>query len=253
MTKRARKKEEASVARIDYRNINILTISDLHIPYHHEDSFAFLEALKDRFEPEIVVNLGDFVDNHNISFHDSDPDLLSAGDELQSARQHCQELENIFPKMKVIGSNHGDLPARKFLAHGLPKNMLKTQNDIYGVGAGWEFVDDFTIDTHSKYLPDMYFTHGIRVDALAVARQRGQRVVQGHYHESFRVQYAGNPNTLLWGVNAGCLIDPKSLAYSYNKLNLNRPILGTCVISKGLPILVPMILNKNGRWIGALV
>ena len=29
----------------------ILVISDMHIPYHHQDSFAFLEAIKKEFKP----------------------------------------------------------------------------------------------------------------------------------------------------------------------------------------------------------
>lgn len=252
MAKGARVSQKGAVAKLDYRSMNILTISDLHMPYHHKDAFAFLKALKEHYKPDLVVNLGDFVDNHGISFHDSDPDLESAGDELESARKYCAVLEKMFPNMKVVGSNHADLPTRKFLHHGLPKAMMKTYNDIYQVGEGWEFVDDFTIDTHSKYLPDMYFVHSIRVDALAVARQRGQRVVEGHHHEVFRIQYAGNPNTLLWGVNAGCLINAKALAFDYNKLNLNRPMIGTCVINKGIPVLVPMVLDKTGSWIGSL-
>ena len=52
----------------------ILVISDMHMPYHHPDSFAFLKAVKKSFDPTRIINIGDEVDNHGISFHDSDPD-----------------------------------------------------------------------------------------------------------------------------------------------------------------------------------
>ena len=61
----------------------ILLIPDLHIPYHHPDSFAFLDAVKRKYKPTEVINLGDMEDNHAISFHESDADLFSAGDELK--------------------------------------------------------------------------------------------------------------------------------------------------------------------------
>ena len=242
-----------AVIRGDYRKGNILCIPDMHVPYQHPDALKFIETLMHTYKPKLVVNLGDLLDFHGISFHDSDPDLESAGGELRKARRIIKDYEAIVPNQYIIGSNHGDLPVRKFIANGLPRDLLRTYNDIYDVGEGWKFVPDLTIETDSKYLPDIYFVHGIRVDALAVAKQRGQRVVQGHYHEQFRIQYAGNPNTLLWGINGGCLIDPVSLAFSYNKLNLNRPLLGATVICSGIPQLVPMILKKGGRWIGRLV
>jgi len=239
--------------KLDYRDVNILCISDMHIPYHHPDSMEFLAELKNIYEPDLVVCLGDLVDFHAISFHDSDPDLMSAGDELDVAQEYCQLLEEGFPEMVIIGSNHGDLPLRKFLSSGIPKRMLRPYNDIFGVGDGWEFVDDFTIETHSKHLPDIYFTHGIKKNGIQLAQQRGQRVVQGHYHTEMYVKYAGNPNSLLWAVGAGCLIDSKSLAFAYDKLHLNRPIIGTAVIERGIPTVVPMILDKSGRWIGEIV
>ena len=233
---------------VEYRDKTILCLSDMHIPYHHPDSFKFLAHLKELYAPEIIISLGDLVDFHSISFHDANPDLPSAGEELELAQYYCAELEKLFPEMYIIGSNHGDLPLRKFMAHGLPKKLIRPYNEIFGVGDGWKFVDDLTIVTKSKYLPDIYFTHGIKKNGLTLAQQRGQRVVQGHYHTEFYTSYSGNPNSLIWAMGVGCLIDDKSLAFEYNKLTLNRPVIGTGVIVNGYPVLEPMILNKNGRW-----
>ena len=57
---------------------SVLVISDLHIPYHHPDAFEFLKALKKKYKPDLVVNIGDEIDQHSISMHDSNPDLPSS-------------------------------------------------------------------------------------------------------------------------------------------------------------------------------
>jgi len=235
----------------DYRGKKILVIPDLHMPFHHQDAFDFLSSLLEFYgEFDMVVNLGDMVDFHNISFHSSDPDLPNAGDELDLAVDNCQALEDIFPDMYIIGSNHGDLPLRKFVSEGLPRKLMRSYNEIFEVGEGWKFVPDLTLKTKSKSLPDMYFHHGIKKDGLAVANQRGQRLIQGHFHTEFNIKFSGNPNNLLWSLQSGCLIDDASLAMSYNKLIKDRPVLGASVILDGMPVLEPMILNSKGRWIG---
>ena len=94
--------------------------------------------------------------------------------------------------------------------------------------------------------------HGAVKDSLKLATRLGVNVIQGHFHTEFRIQYASNPADLLWAVNSGCLVNPKGLAFAYDKLNINRPILGTTVIVNGQPRLLPMYLNKRSRWTGDL-
>jgi hypothetical protein len=237
---------KTNTARWDYTKHTILCISDAHIPYMHPDMFAFLAALKKKYTPDLVVSMGDLADFHGISFHDSIPDLDSAGAELLKVQKYSKQLEKLFPNMVILGSNHGDLPMRKAVAHGLPKALFRPYNEIYGVGAGWLFIDDLTIKT--KGHPDLYLTHGLAKNGLKIAQQRGQRVVQGHYHTSFDISYCGNPNELLWSMATGCLIDRKSLAFAYDRLNLHRPVIGTGVIVNGYPRILPMILDYSGRW-----
>lgn len=43
-------------------NSRILFISDMHIPYHHVDTIAFLKHLKAKYKPTRVICLGDEVD-----------------------------------------------------------------------------------------------------------------------------------------------------------------------------------------------
>ena len=86
-------------------NKRILVISDLHVPFHHQDSFAFLQEIKKEYKPDFVINIGDLLDFHSINMHTHDPDLYSAGHELRVARGHIRALESIFPHMVEVESN----------------------------------------------------------------------------------------------------------------------------------------------------
>ena len=76
-------------------NKRILVISDMHIPYHHKDSIKFLSEIKKQFKPDRIINIGDSIDFHAISMHDSNPDLPNAGDELNLTRnlKHISQLK----------------------------------------------------------------------------------------------------------------------------------------------------------------
>jgi len=227
-------------------NKSVLVISDMHIPYHHQDAFEFLQALKDKYQPDLVVNIGDELDHHAISMHEHNPDLMSAGDELKNARVYVKQLEKIFPKMTLVHSNHSSLVYRRALKFGLPKDYLKTYNEFLGVGKGWKWVDDLTITLSDGQR--CFFTHGMSADVLKVAQQYGMSTVQGHYHTKFSIGYYSNPDRLCFGMQVGCLINQKSMAFDYAKNFKSRFIVGCGMIIDGQPKLMPMVLNKDGRW-----
>ena len=77
-------------------------------------------------------------------------------------------------------------------------------------------------------------------------------IVQGHYHEKFNIQYWGTTERLNWGMNVGCLVDDKKLAFEYNNSNLKRPIIGCGMIIDSQPKLLPLVMKSNGRWNGRL-
>lgn len=231
-------------------NSAILNIPDLHFPYHHEDSFDFLQAVKEKYKPTRIVCLGDMEDMHAMSYHEHDPDLLSAGSELEETRELIQRLYGMFPRMDILESNHGSLTWRKAKTHGIPRAYIRDYNDVLRVGPGWEWHYDLTIK-----LPDgspVYYHHGKSVSVLRLSQQMGMSAVQGHYHELFSINYWGNPNGLMWGLQSGCLIDFRSYAFAYARVNVKRPVLGCSLIINSQPVLVPMVLDSGGRWIGEL-
>lgn len=247
----APRSETFSVRKVDSveDNSRVLLISDMHIPYHHPDLLAFLKHLKNKYNPTRVICLGDELDKAALSYHESDPDLPSAGDELRKSLPVIKELYELFPVMDIIESNHGSLVWRKAKTHGIPRHYIKSYNDVLGVGEGWKWSFDLTIE-----LPNgqkCYIHHGKTNKVIQLSQQMGMCAAQGHYHEGFKVDYWGNPNGLFWGMQCGCLIDDDALAFSYNNVNIKRPIVGTGLIIDSLPVLEPMVLSEGGRWIGA--
>ena len=231
-----------------HRANNILIIPDTHAPYHHPDTVAFLKAVADRYNPKQVIHLGDEVDNHAMSFHDTDPDLDNAGAELAKAREFIAELSKAFPKMVLMDSNHGSLLYRRGKAKGIPRAALVPYRELLGAPEGWEWHFEYMVD-------DILFCHGDgkRGDALSAARYNFGSIVMGHHHSEFGIRWqAVQGNRMVFGMNAGCLIDDQSLAFGYNKKTSKRPVLGCGLLVNGNPILLPMKVDDNNRWIGEL-
>jgi len=229
-------------------NSRILLISDQHAPFSHPDALDFLAHLKKKYNPTRVINVGDECDAHSLSYHEHNPDLFSAGDELKEAKKWISKLYEMFPEMDICESNHGSLVWRKAKTHGIPRHYIKSYNEVLEVGNGWKWSYELTIT-----LPDgtkCYIHHGKISNLLRLSQSLGYHVVTGHFHELFGVNYWANSNGLYWAMSVGCLIDDESLAFEYNNMNLKRPIIGTGLIIDSMPVLEPMVLNKGGRWRG---
>ena len=228
----------------------ILVISDLHIPYHHRDSFAFLKEIKKEFRPDFVINIGDMLDFHAINMHTHDPDLYSAGHELQVSKKFVKELESIFPNVIEVDSNHSSLVYRRALKFGMSRDFLKDYGEFLGTKK-WKWTDDLTITMSNGQR--CFFTHGRSADILKVSQTMGISAVQGHYHTQFCIKWWANPDNLFFGMNVGCLINQKSMAMNYAKNFRTRFILGCGILINGYPRLLPLVLNKEGRWIRKIV
>lgn len=228
---------------------NLLVISDMHHPYAHPDLLAFLKAVKTKYKPDTVVCIGDEVDFHDLSYHESDPELDSAGVELEKAIKSLRPIYKLFPKVTVVESNHGSMVLRKAKSGKIPKRAIKSYNDILEAPRGWNWVFDTIIQTP---LGPVYFCHGKSGTAGRLASQYGMSCVQGHFHEKAQITYISTPEKLMFDAHTGCLADDKSLALGYNKINPKRPVVSLIVISNGIPQIVPMVLKKGGRWIGRL-
>lgn len=226
---------------------NTLIISDTHFPYHHPDTFEFLEALAWAYDIKIVKHTGDLIDNHTGSFHDTEYGTLSAKEEHDVAYECVQRLYKMFPNMTVVNGNHDAIPKRKAKAAGLAEDFIKDFNDLYDVS--WNFVDKdfFKINKYDECL----LVHTMGANTLSNARNHSHCSIQGHHHGRYGIEYFGDTNMLRWSMTVGCLVDQKHPAFNYAaKATLNRPIIGCGGIIDDEPRLFTMRLNDDGRWVG---
>lgn len=232
-------------------NTCILHICDTHAPYNHVDMIDFLSEVKRVYRPTRVIHGGDEVDNHALSFHDSDPNLDSAGPELHKARAVIAELEALFPSMELVHSNHGSLVYRRAVKYGIPAEYLKSYREILfpdGNGAGWSWKEQ--IRTELPNGESVQFQHQCAGDIMNAAAHERCNIVLSHEHSKFEVNYKASKASLYFGIYGGCLLDFNSLAFAYGKTLIKRPIIGCSVIVDSQPLLIPMILDQHGRWTG---
>jgi hypothetical protein len=222
----------------------------MHQPYCHSNTWAFLAAIKKKFNPDRVICLGDEVDYHALSFHDHDPDLDSAGPELAKAIRFLQPLYKLFPVMDLLESNHGSLVYRKAITAGIPRGALKSYRETLQAPQGWNWHFDLRLKMSNGI--DLYLHHGKSATAAKMSIQEGCCTVEGHFHTKFHITYWRNSSGLYWGMHCGYLADHNSLAQAYARSNIQKGIVGASMILNGQPLLIPMILNRNGRWIKKL-
>lgn len=218
---------------------NVLVIGDTHFPFHHKDYLDFCIRVAGEFDCKTVVHIGDEVDNHAISFHNSDPDGLSAGMEADAAQRELERWYEVFPSVTVIVGNHGALPYRQAFANGIPRRFIKTYEEIWRAPRGWKWV-------HSAVIDGVLYEHGIGSSGKNAALNRAidnrMSTVIGHVHAWGGVQYTSNVDSTIFGLNVGCGIDVNSYAMAYGKPFTKKPTLGCGVVLHGgkTGIFVPM-------------
>lgn len=228
----------------------VLVLSDLHAPMHHPDAISFILAIKEKYQPDLVISVGDEINGQALSFHQHDVDLPSAGHELTEAIRALKPLYDAFPEMLIAESNHGSLVWRRAKANGLPVRVLKSYRDVLEAPQGWNWMEEieFQLSNGKKCLVH----HSMQGKALLYSMARAACVIWGHHHSLLSVEYWASKDNLYWAMQVGCLIDPESAAYTYNKLQMRRPIIGLGLILEGTPVPVAMPLNSVGRWTGAV-
>jgi len=95
----------------------ILVLSDLHVPFHHEELLA--SAIRDHQDADVVVLLGDFLDMYSASrFVKVRP--LDPIEEIRQAVAIIEVLAEQFPKVIVLEGNH-DTRAQRWLQVNRPE------------------------------------------------------------------------------------------------------------------------------------
>ena len=222
-----------------HKGKRVLVIPDTHFPFAKKGYLEFLKEVYAQYNCDTVVHLGDIMDNHYSSFHDSDPDGHGASDELVKAMDCIRELHDAFPIMTITMGNHDLIPNRKAFSTGLSNTWIKSIKDVivdYGIPVhGWKFVDHIIID-------DVSYSHGVGRQAKNRMMQDMISVVQGHWHSRSSVDWIFNNRVRLFAVQLGALIEDDAYAFAYAK-HFAKSFKNCGVIINGeIPIIIPMNL-----------
>lgn len=213
---------------------NVLVIGDLHEPFCLDGYLEHCIETYNKYKCNEVVFIGDIIDNHASSYHETDPDGHSAGQELKMAIQRIKQWYSAFPKATVIIGNHDRLIMRKAYSSGLSKLWIKDYAEVLGT-PGWTFTDSIEID-------NVLYIHGEGGTARARVRRDLQSIVQGHLHSQAYVDWCVGAKFKLFGMQVGCGIDHKSYAMAYGKEG-PKPAIACSVILQGeIPINIMMNL-----------
>jgi predicted phosphodiesterase len=227
MTKDIRPRINAQQKRaLDYlrtKERRILVIGDLHCPFELDGYFEFCLDTYDRFACNQVVFIGDILDNHYASYHETDANGMSGGYELQEAIKHVDKWAQAFPIADVIIGNHDRLIMRKAFSSSVPREWIKDYNEV--LGTSWNWVERIEYD-------GVQYVHGEGGTARTKAKNDMQSTVQGHIHTQAYVEWLVGNRSKIFGMQVGCGIDRDSYAAAYAK-HYKKQAIGCGVVIGG--------------------
>ena len=212
-------------------NKPVLCFSDTHAPYHHKDTLPFLQWVqKTRGCREEVVCAGDLFDFHSMSRFVSETDAPSPEEEYSNALQFAADLTKAFPRGQLVLGNHDLIVQRQLSSIGITTDVLRDQHSLYGLPESWGIHPLYYVLEPWNVLVE----HGIgsmgKYGCANTAIQKRCSYVQGHNHSAAAVIYHQNHDSVIFGVNSGCLVDSTSLAMRYGKYGLRKGVIGCAVV-----------------------
>ena len=200
---------------------NVLVIGDLHEPFCLDGYLEFCIEQYKTYNCNQVIFIGDILDNHAFSYHEPDPDGMSAGMELQESIKKVSKWYEAFPYADVCIGNHDRLAARKSFTGGIPKAWLKTYNEVLGT-PNWNWVESIVYD-------NVLYEHGEGGQAKTKAKNNLMCSVCGHTHtEAYSLWYVGK-RYRIFATQVGCGVDSKTYAAAYAK-NFKKQAIGCAVV-----------------------
>ena len=200
---------------------NILVIGDLHEPFCLDSYLDWCLEQYHAYNCTEVVFIGDIIDNHYSSYHETSADGMGGLDELELAIKRISRWYKAFPVATVIIGNHDRIIMRKAQTSAIPSKWIKSYKEVLDV-PNWNFVERYEKD-------GVQFIHGEGGTARTKCRADMMNTVQGHLHTQAYTEHYVGKNFRVYGTQVGCGINHKSYAMAYAKYG-KRPAVGCAVI-----------------------
>tara|TARA_R110000782_G_scaffold79852_1_gene158371 strand:- start:391 stop:1050 length:660 start_codon:yes stop_codon:yes gene_type:complete len=198
---------------------NILIIGDLHEPFCLD---GYLEWCKEQYilyNCNQVIFIGDILDNHAFSYHEPDPDGMSAGLELEKTIEKVAKWYKAFPKADVCIGNHDLMASRKAMTGGIPAAWIKSYNEVLKT-PDWNWVD--SVSYHNV----LYEHYG---QAQTKAKNNLMSSVCGHIHTEAYCRWFVGKRFRIFAMQVGCGVDCDTYAAAYAK-NFKKQAIGCSVV-----------------------
>ena len=200
---------------------NILVIGDLHEPFCLDEYLYWCQEQYETYFCTEVVFIGDIIDNHYSSYHETSADGMGGADELELSIKRIKRWSQAFPKATVIIGNHDRMIMRKAQTSAIPSKWIKSYQEVLEV-PNWNFVERYEKD-------GVQYIHGEGGTARTKCRADMMNTVQGHLHTQCYTEHYVGKNFRVFGCQVGCGIDFSSYAMAYAKYG-KKPAVGCAVI-----------------------
>lgn len=202
----------------------VLVIGDLHEPFCLDSYLKHCKEVYSKHNCNRVVFIGDVIDNHYSSYHETDADGLGGGDELDIAIKRLERWYKAFPNADVTIGNHDRIISRKAQTGGIPKRWIRNYSEVLNT-PNWNFTERVIID-------NVQYVHGEGGTARTKSKADMMSTVQGHLHTQCYTEWSVGAKFRIFGMQVGCGIDHESYAMAYAKAG-KKPAIGCGVVIGG--------------------
>jgi calcineurin-like phosphoesterase family protein len=204
----------------------VLVVGCVHAPFHSEAAVGAMLNFAEDFQPDLVLLIGDILDNHAISRHEKD-DLTTWQEEIDESRPVLASLDAMPGRKVMLMGNHDERTERFGRSNPQAFKGLEALDfaNVAGIPDSWDVYAD---QTHYRVGGEggIVFLHGNikgvngrdAVSGMNVAAKMRVRLKDScmfaHFHKFDHAQpmmRRGEPMWEAWGL--GWMGDPKMANY----------------------------------------
>ena len=193
----------------------ILVIGDIHEPFSLDGYLGFCQDVYSRYNCNQVIFIGDIIDNHYASYHETSPNGLGGEDELQYAINRVKDWANAFPVADVTVGNHDRIVMRRAFSSAIPQQWIKSYNEV--LGTNWNWTDRVVYD-------NVQYVHGEGGTARTRAKNDMMSTVQGHIHTQAYTEWMVGNKFKIFAMQVGVELIVKAMQWHTLKTTRSKQL-----------------------------
>lgn len=218
----------------------VFVFPDIHFPFHNKKALDKAFELLKKEKPDIVLNVGDLMDQYVFSKYTKDLNLITPEKEVKKAMELAQQfwkkVKTIVPKARCIQllGNH-DVRIIKRIREKLPElaSLFNFTEKLYS----FQGVECMKTDRDFLEIDGIVYCHGWLTQLGAHSRYFRKSVVHGHSHRP-GIVYDRVSDSYTFEMDVGHLADENSTPLGYTASTQSRWLMAIGVVDNGMPRLV---------------